>query len=439
MRTQSPTPAWTPPPNDDLALRAVVTTAKRRVDARYAQRVFLQATEDLTLCSVAAWERLRNQGTTAEQLFALLQQTRFLLDEARERADILASRLARIDPRHRPYYSPDQRFRILEHMRRFMLSAQDAAARFYVTAQSIYNWIDDLREHPGVTTVGSTVKPTPPIRRFACAVRRLVLQMAHSGFGSEKKIAAHLARCHWKISPRTVRRICKEKRMPTPPDTPVDELDKRPTTVRGDHPNHLWLADITRIPTLFPFLSLHLLVILDACSRLPLASTLRFGEPSAATAIALFQTAFRGHGRPRHLVTDQGTQFTAETFRAFVKSHGIRHRFGAVGQTHSLGLIDRFFRTLKDSLSLRSIRPWLFRDFKLRLTTALIHYAYVRPHESLEGRTPIEVYYGIRGHLPQPVSPPRGRVGDPQPDIPFEILHLDPENRAFPLLLPKAA
>jgi transposase InsO family protein len=258
--------------------------------------------------------------------------------------------------------------------------------------------------------------------------------MKEAGFGGKKKVAETLLRSSWRISPRTIGRIGKEK--PPPPESPA--RSDRPTTVHGNHPNHLWLADITRIPTLFPLLSLHLLVVLDACSRLPLAATLRLTEPSAPVAVALLDQAIRNHGRPRHLVVDQGSQFTAEDFRTFVKAQKIRIRYGAVGQTHSLGLIDRFFRTLKDSLSLRSLRPWNLGGFRRRLTVALIHYAYVRPHASLGGFTPIEVYYGIRGHLPRPNAPPRGREGDTEPTIPFEFVFLDPEQRAFPVLVPKA-
>ena len=249
------------------------------------------------------------------------------------------------------------------------------------------------------------------------------------------KIAETLFRDAWKISARTVGRICKERPLPHEPREDMT----RPTTVRGDRPNHLWLVDITRIPTLFPFLSLHLMVVLDACSRLPLGATLRLLEPSAAVAVALMDRAIRTHGGPKHLVVDRGAQFTAESFRGFVDRRGIRKRHGAVGQTHSLGLIDRFFRTLKDSLSLRSLRPWSLRHFERRLTVAFIHYAYVRPHASLGGFTPIEVYYGIRGHLPRPVAPPRAREGDPEAEIPFEFVFLDPEHQAFPVLVPKAA
>src|SRR5262249_15267108 len=113
--------------------------------------------------------------------------------------------------------------------------------------------------------------------------------------------------------------------------------------------------------------------------------------------------------------------------------------YGKVGESHSLGLIDRFFRTLKYSLSLRSIRPWRLQAFKHRLIAALIHYSHCRPHSSLGGLTPIEKYYAIPRHLPDAVAPPRGRPHDLQPDILFDFVFLDPEHNKFPVLVDKVA
>ena len=45
------------------------------------ERALLQATEDLTLCSAAAWEKQRSAGTTAEKLWVDLQHTQLLLRE----------------------------------------------------------------------------------------------------------------------------------------------------------------------------------------------------------------------------------------------------------------------------------------------------------------------------------------------------------------------
>jgi hypothetical protein len=44
----------------------------------------------------------------------------------------------------------------------------------------------------------------------------------------------------------------------------------------------------------------------------------------------------------------------------------------------------------------------------------------------------------FRRHRPAGL-PPRGRPGDPEPDIPFEFVFLDPDKRAFPFLVDKAA
>jgi transposase InsO family protein len=104
-------------------------------------------------------------------------------------------------------------------------------------------------------------------------------------------------------------------------------------------------------------------------------------------------------------VVDHGSQFIADDFQAFVEGHGIQIRRGAVGEFHSLGLIDRWFRTLKESIAFRVIPLWNTAEFMQRLEIALIHYSYVRPHSALGGASPIERYYGIRGHLPTPIAP----------------------------------
>lgn len=437
--TSAPT-SQTNVPLDDLTLRAIDAYSKRRGLDSHARKALLAAIQDLTLCFISAWNQMREKGTASERLFADLLQTRFQLGELQDCAEILAACRAEMEPRRRNHYTPSLRFRILEHMRKYMLTLEQAAERFVITGQTIRNWLEELERAPSATTIGKPlVDPQPPIQRFADGVRRLIQAMKDAGIGGKKKVAETLLRLGWKADPRTVGRIFKEPRDPTPqPPQPKP----RETTVRGDYPNHLVLVDITRIPLLFPFLYLHIAVVLDAFSRLPLAASLRFLEPSAKDAVVLLRRAIRIHGNPRHLVVDQGPQFTAHEFTAFVQSQGTRIRYGKVGEFHSISLIDRFFRTLKEGLGVPRRRPWDFRgfaDFTRRLELAFVHYSYVRPHAALRALTPIEKYYGIRGHLQTPVPPPRGRHGDPHAEIPFEIAFLDPENQAFPILVPKAA
>jgi transposase InsO family protein len=110
--------------------------------------------------------------------------------------------------------------------------------------------------------------------------------------------------------------------------------------------------DITRIPLLFPFLHLHLAVVLDAYSRMPLAAGVFLFEPSARDMLSLVIKAIGQYGKPRHFVTDQGAPFKAGLFRGALEALGIRQRFGALYQHGSMALIERFWKSIKTDLRL---------------------------------------------------------------------------------------
>jgi transposase InsO family protein len=56
-------------------------------------------------------------------------------------------------------------------------------------------------------------------------------------------------------------------------------------------------------------------VVLDLKSRFPLAFGVFRKEPTAEEMLGVLDRAFRRHGRPRHFVSDQGSQFTATIFK----------------------------------------------------------------------------------------------------------------------------
>ena len=426
-------------PHDEGSLeeRAIVTWAKRRLLPRPAAKAMLSATANLTLCMVAVFARLQERGQ-ASRLVAENGRLRLENAERRSLNDILRSRLDRIPARERPHYTPEVRFQILEHMRRFLLSVEEAAHRVLVTPQTLYNWLRELDLHPDAKTIGALLRASPPITRYANVVRRLARQMKQAGFRGQREIAMTLARIGWSPSRRSVGRFCKE-RPRTPDPSPPSCVKGKPTTVYGRHPNHLWLADVTRVPLLFPFLHLHLTVVLDAFSRLPLATALSYFEPTAGAMLALVDRAIRVHGRPRHFVSDQGSQFTAEAFRAALRALGIRQRFGALYQHGSIALIERFFLTLKTDLRVDRRKPWGLDDLERRLVPALVRYSFCRPHSALAGRVPVEAFFGIRDQRPLRNLAPRGRPSDAEIHCPLEVALLDPDSEALPILIPTAA
>jgi hypothetical protein len=116
----------------------------------------------------------------------------------------------------------------------------------------------------------------------------------------------------------------------------------------------------------------------------------------------------------------------------------VKQRFGAVGKKGSIALIERLWRTLKDTLGLRLLRPLATEDLIEKVEMGLLHYAHFRPHQGLGGATPAEMYFGrTPAHLAA-IPPPRGRPGDRPTDSPFRVDYLDAE-RLLPVLVRKAA
>jgi Transposase len=87
-------------------------TFGRPVPGATALPALLRATHLLGLALGSALGRLRDSGVTAARMFEKAEQQALLL-RTREAAGILGARWDKVPERHRPYYAPEQRFRIL--------------------------------------------------------------------------------------------------------------------------------------------------------------------------------------------------------------------------------------------------------------------------------------------------------------------------------------
>jgi putative transposase len=407
---------------------------KRRSLDDLALRALLRATRLLGLALAERLRQYRDSGDKCVDHFARLNEETLHVALLRETADILATRWDKLSERQRPHYSPDARFRILRIRALLALSADEAARTFRVSPGTILRWEREAQAAPDRPTVGSLVKPTPPVRRFADVVRHIVQTLTLAGFPGDASVAAFLARAGWRLSRRTVQRIRKEKTLAPPP-----KLESGPRAVRARYPHHVWMLDITETPGLLRLFSFKLAAVFDVFSRVPLAAQVFLSEPSGAAMARLFTRAALRFGPPRHSVSDQGPQFTSETFRRMLSCHGVRHRYGAVGQTGSIALIERFFLTLKGITKLVTTPPFLRRDLERRLALFFVYYICLRPHQGLGGRTPAEVFLGLPPALLDAFPPPRGRPGEQvHVSPPFDLRFLDPERR-LPHLVRRAA
>ncbi len=251
-------------------------------------------------------------------------------ESERERAinQNVRAKLARFPALQRKHYRPEEQFRILELRHSYGLSRRETAAAFLIDPQTISRWEREVQAEPEKDTVGTLVRPTPPLRGYDDVVTRLVQRLDALDIGGSTKIAQMLARVGLKIGRETVQRY---RRAPRPP-RPTDRISDTARILRAKYPNHIWTADLTEIKGFLGLFVYKLVVVLDLHSRFPLAFGVFRREPSAAQVIEVLCRAMRLHGRPRHFVSDQGSQFTAAVFRGTLQSLSIKQRFGAIGQ-----------------------------------------------------------------------------------------------------------
>jgi hypothetical protein len=154
-----------------------------------------------------------------------------------------------------------------------------------------------------------------------------------------RKIAEVLGRVDLHLGATTVRRMLREP----PRKKPNTERPTSTRAVTAKKPNSVWHVDLTTVPTsggfcvsLLPFAFLQcwpfcwwVAVAVDHYSRRSMGFAVFKNQPSAAQVMRFLDRTFKKTGRrPRHLITDQGRQFTAAAFQAWCHRRGISQRGG---------------------------------------------------------------------------------------------------------------
>ena len=156
-------------------------------------------------------------------------------------------------------------------------------------------------------------------------------------------------------------------------------------------PNQVWATDITYIPLEQGWC--YLIAVIDWHSRAILSWRLS-NTMTVEFCVEALEEALRHHGPPAMFNTDQGAQFTSPDFTGVLKREGITISMDGKGRATDNVFIERVWRSLK------------YEDVYLHayVTLAEAHagigawirfYNVRRPHQSLNNRTPMEVYRGV--------------------------------------------
>jgi putative transposase len=240
-------------------------------------------------------------------------------------------------------------------------------------------------------------RPRPAPSGDVDLMRRIdAIHLQHPFLGSRRVVDA-LADAGTAVNRKRVQRLMRvmgvtalypKKRTSTP--APGHRI--YPYLLRGlriDRPNQVWCTDVTYLPMAHGFL--YLVAVMDWYSRKVLAWRLSNTMDTSFCVDALTD-AIREHGVPDIFNTDQGAQFTSDAFTGVLTGHGIKISMDGRGRWMDNVFIERLWRSVKyEEVYLHAYDGGA--DARAGLGAYFEFYNTRRHHQSLDGRTPNEVYH----------------------------------------------
>ncbi len=195
-----------------------------------------------------------------------------------------------------------------------------------------------------------------------------------------------------------MRRMCIEalyRRPNTSKPAPGPKID--PYLLGGlavERPNQVWAMDITYIPMARGFV--YLAAVIDWSTRRVLAWRLST-TMEVDFCIEAVEEALATYGRPEIFNTDQGSQFTSAAFTGLLLENKIAISMDGRGSWRDNVFVERLWRSVKyEEVYLRAYDS--VGDARTSLGRYLAFYNAIRPHSSLDARTPDNAYFNPLPH-----------------------------------------
>ena len=206
---------------------------------------------------------------------------------------------------------------------------------------------------------------------------RVILIKKKTGWG-EKKIETLVDIGHTSIN-----KILNKHKL----TEPTKRKKKRIKYIRWQrkHPNSLWQIDHSQQKIKDKWV----ISVVDDCSRKSLA----FAVTNIVTTdivVSLIDKLIKIYGKPKQILTDNGSAYGLKSkhskFDRRLRKRKIEHIRGTVHSPTTQGKVERLFQTFK--------REFKFYNGDVELWR--MNYNHFRPHESLNNKTPDEIYDDFR-------------------------------------------
>ncbi len=251
---------------------------------------------------------------------------------------------------------------------------------YHVSVKTLKRWIKRLDKGDWDLKDTST-KPHTIHHKITKEIEQKVVELRNkTGWGQEK---LYPSLKHLGISETSIKRIihkhglCKETKT----------KGRRVKWVRWQrqHPNSLWQIDHTDEQDKF---NCYTLSVLDDCSRYSLA-LIKLNNVTTDVVTQALDCLIKKHGKPKQILTDNGGAYGLNSknsrFDRWCKKRGIQHIRTKIHSPTTNGKVERLFKTMDEEMSFCNNDLELFR----------MRYNHFRPHGSLHGKKPAEIYHGF--------------------------------------------
>jgi transposase InsO family protein len=266
------------------------------------------------------------------------------------------------------------KLRIKDHSYNQCRKMLKAMFSFEVTSRTLQRWDEKLRKTQWDLKDRSR-KPKTIHTKINSEIEERVIKLRKKTGWGEDKLATQFSNLSHKI----INKILNKHNL----TNPSPRRKKRIKYIRWQrkHPNSLWQMDISdqKIKDKYCF------AVIDDCSRYCIG-LIDLDRVTTKVVTQILDNLIEFHGKPREILTDNGPQFGLRSkhskFDRWCRRRGIKHIRTAIHSPTTTGKIERFFQTLAKELKFCRCH----KDFRMR-------YNHFRPHTSLDGQSPSDVYF----------------------------------------------
>lgn len=249
----------------------------------------------------------------------------------------------------------------------------------------------------GISRSGLYYQPVRPSDEELAILRLLDEQYLKTPFYGSRRMSVHLQQLGYAVNRKRVQRLMRQMGLyavyPKPKlSQPHPEHKVYPYLLRGVEiasANQVWSTDITYLPVLKGHF--YLVAVMDWFSRKVLSWQIS-NTMDVYFCIEALEAALSRYHKPVIFNSDQGAQFTANAFTDRLKRSEVQISMDGRGRCYDNIFIERLWRSLKwELIYLKAFDNG--KHLAQEVNTWFHWYNRQRPHQSLNYRTPDEIYY----------------------------------------------